>query len=234
MVRFWWLKDSRFKESGASARNSAEGWFFESMHGLPCGKKDHRQRLCVGDSWYHALPIRLFSLVCNGLSYFVSDSGSNSRIPFFLDFSNYRLRVRHHSERDTTSLTPPAVDAERLLSTSKSPDARLADTPTRRWDNLTGASRLRADAQKELVACDTWRPWPANLRMDSEREPWPRSKLRHNHLVFQWTLPGNNLLSWTISGSIFAFVHIDVASANNIIVSWISRQNCVAFSLPSY
>ncbi len=46
--------------------------------------------------------------------------------------SNYRLRVRHLSERDTTSLTLPAVDAERSVITSKRALARPAVTPVRK------------------------------------------------------------------------------------------------------
>lgn len=91
-------------------------------------------------------------------------------------FANYRLRVRHHSERGTTSLTLPAVDAVRLVTTSKSRLARPADTPARRWDSTTGDKRPRVAELMVLDACVTWRPWPAALRMDSGRELKQRNK----------------------------------------------------------
>lgn len=93
---------------------------------------------------------------------------------------DYRLREPPPSVRDITSPTRLAVVVVRLLTTSKSRLALRADTPLRRWDNTTGPQRLRVAARKELDACVTWSPWPANSRMDSVRELKQRNKLRRN------------------------------------------------------
>lgn len=101
---------------------------------------------------------------------------------------NHRLRVQPHSERDTTSLTPLAVDAVKWVTTSKSLPALRADTPARRWDSLIGEKKPRVAEPLELAACDTWKPWPENSRTDSGRELKQRSRLlkaaRHLFLIF--------------------------------------------------
>jgi len=89
---------------------------------------------------------------------------------------HYRPRVPLHSESGITRPTLFAVDVEKFLTTSRNRLALRVDTPRRRCENTTGERRPRVAALKELDACDTWRPWPENSRMDSEREHRRKSK----------------------------------------------------------
>jgi hypothetical protein len=101
---------------------------------------------------------------------------SNIKLTFIPCSSSInRQREPPHSERDITSLTLRAVVVERLPSTSKRRHALPAHTPQRRWETTTGVRRQRDVVLPELDVWATWRPWPGDSRMDSEREPKQRS-----------------------------------------------------------
>lgn len=99
-------------------------------------------------------------------------------IYIFLFESYDRQREPPHSERDTTSPTPLAVDAERCRTTFKRRRVLRVDTLQPRRAISIGAKRPRADAPQVLVVCDTPRPCLADSRMVSERERRPRNRLR--------------------------------------------------------
>lgn len=113
---------------------------------------------------------RLFSCATKSLA---------SGIIYIFLFESYdRQREPPHSERDTTSPTPLAVDAERCRTTFKRRRVLRVDTLRPRRAISIGAKRPRADAPQVLVVCDTPRPCLADSRMVSERERRPRNRLR--------------------------------------------------------
>jgi len=100
--------------------------------------------------------------------------------PLFYHYIFYninRRKVPHHSVRDIISHTQAVVDVVKLPITSKRRLVPHVDTHQRRWDNTIGHKRRRVAAQPELVVCDTWKQWPVNSRMDSEKEHKQRNKL---------------------------------------------------------
>ena len=103
-----------------------------------------------------------------------------------INYHNYRLREPPHSESGITSRTQLVADAERFLSTSKRRLARRVATHRRRWDSTTGDRKLRVAVQKVPVAWDTWRQWPVNSRMDSEKAHKPRSKPSRLMIRYDW------------------------------------------------
>jgi len=95
-----------------------------------------------------------------------------------------RQKVPPHLERDTTSLTLRVAVAERFHTTSKRRHVPHVVTRIKRWGTSIGAKRPRVAVQSELVAWDTWKRFPADLRMDSERELKQRKWPRHRSLKF--------------------------------------------------
>ena len=128
---------------------------------------------------YVSLPLKLFM---------ISHFSSNRSLQCLrtINYYYYRLREPPHSESGITSRTQLVAGAERFLSTSKRRLARRVATHRRRWDSTTGDRKLRVAAQKVPVAWDTWRQWPANSRMDSEKAHKPRSKPHRLMIRYDW------------------------------------------------
>lgn len=88
-----------------------------------------------------------------------------------------RRKVRHHSERDTTSPTRLAVDVERFRITFKRRLVPPVHTQLPKREVTTGDKRQRVVVLLELDVCVTWRPWLVDSSMVSERVDKLRSKL---------------------------------------------------------
>lgn len=136
------------------------------------------QHCCCSQCWHNHGAINGNIRRSRALRGWHHHSHENSNLLLSPLHSQYnRRKVPHHSEKGTTSPTRLVAVVVRLLTTSKRTHAPAVVTPPKRWGATTGHQRPRVAEPSVLDVWDTWRLWPAGLRMDLGRELKPRKWL---------------------------------------------------------